>query len=128
MAYTRVASFVVRACAGDYSKRKKALLFATNNYLGLMHDERVISAAVEGVEKWGIGNGSVRLLTGNIEMHQHLEEKIAKFKHREAGITFVSGCMANSGSISAVVNAFKPSITGFLNGKIEKDEIRKENF
>src|SRR3989339_19040 len=101
---------------------KKVLLFATNNYLGLMHDERVVTAAIEGVKKWGIGNGSARLLTGNIKIHQQLEEKIAGFKHREAGITFVSGYMANLGAIPAIVNFFKPSISSLLRGKIERDK------
>lgn len=101
---------------------KKVLLFATNNYLGLMHDKRVVSAAIEGIKKWGIGNGSARLLTGNIEIHQQLEEKIAGFKHRKAGITFVSGYMANSGAIPAVTNVFKPSLVSLLSGKIEKDK------
>ncbi|MCX6718453.1 MAG: aminotransferase class I/II-fold pyridoxal phosphate-dependent enzyme [Candidatus Staskawiczbacteria bacterium] len=101
---------------------KKVLLFATNNYLGLMHDERVVAAAVEGVKKWGIGNGSARLLTGNIEIHQQLEKKIAEFKHREAGISFVSGYMANSGAIPAIANVFKPSIKSLLGGKIEREK------
>lgn len=101
---------------------KKVLLFATNNYLGLMHDERVVEAAIEGVKKWGIGNGSARLLTGNIEIHQQLEDKIAKFKHRESGISFVSGYMANSGTIPAVVNVFKPSLASLLSGKIEREK------
>lgn len=104
------------------ANKKKVLMFATNNYLGMMHDERVIDAAIEGVKKWGIGNGSARLLTGNIEIHQELENKIASFKHREAGITFVSGYMANSGSIPALANVFKPSATSLLTGKIEKDK------
>lgn len=101
---------------------KKVLLFATNNYLGLMHDERVVEAAIEGIKKWGIGNGSARLLTGNIEIHQQLEDKIANFKHREAGISFVSGYMANSGAIPAVANVFKPSLVSLLSGKIEREK------
>lgn len=101
---------------------KKVLLFASNNYLGLMHDERVVSAAVEGVKKWGIGNGGSRMSTGNLEIHQQLENRIAEFKHQEAGLTFVSGYMANSGSIPAVVNVFKPSIAALLSGKVERDK------
>lgn len=101
---------------------KKVLLFATNNYLGLMCDKRVIDAAVEGAMRWGIGNGSARLLTGNIEIHQKLEEAIAKFKKRQTGITFVSGYMANSGAIPAITNVLKPSIKSLVSGKIEKDK------
>jgi len=99
---------------------KKVLMFATNNYFDLMHDERVVNAAIEGAKKWGIGNGSARLLTGNLEIHQKLEDKIANFKLREAAITFVSGYMANSGSIPAIANVLKPSIITLASGKIEK--------
>lgn len=101
---------------------KKYLLFATNNYLGMMTDPRVIEASVEGVKKWGIGNGSARLLTGNLAMHQELENKIAEFKGRESAVTFVSGYMANSGTIPAVLNVYKPSLSALVTGKIEKDK------
>lgn len=100
---------------------KKVLMFATNNYLGLLHDPRVIEAAIEGTKKWGIGNGSARLLTGNLEIHEELERKIANFKKREAALTFVSGYMANEGSIPALVNILKPSLLSIFTGKVEKE-------
>lgn len=93
-------------------------MFATNNYLGMMKDERVIAAAKEGLEKWGIGNGSARLLTGNLYFHQELEDKIAKFKNRPAGLSFVTGYMANAGAIPPLVNVFKPSLMSLIQGKI----------
>lgn len=101
---------------------KKMLLFATNNYLGMTHESRVAEAAAEGALKWGIGNGSARLLTGNIEIHNELEKKIADFKDHEAGLTFVSGYMANSGAISAVANVLNPTLASLITGKIEKDK------
>ncbi|MGC9605704.1 MAG: pyridoxal phosphate-dependent aminotransferase family protein [Minisyncoccia bacterium] len=101
---------------------KKVLMFATNNYLDLMTDPRVIEAAVQGARKWGIGNGSARLLTGNLEIHNQLEEKIAAFKHREAAVSFVSGYMANSGTIPALVNVPKFSLASLFSEKIAKDK------
>jgi len=104
---------------------KKVLMFATNNYLDLMTDPRVIEASIEGVKKWGIGNGSARLLTGNLDIHNILEEKIAKFKEREAAISFVSGYMANYGTIPAIVNVPKFTLLSLFSDKIanEKDTI-----
>ena len=96
---------------------KKTLLFASNNYLNLMTDQRVIEAAVEGAKKWGIGNGSARLLTGNLSIHVELEKKIADFKKREAGLTFVSGYMVNSGCIPSIMNVLDPTFSGVL-GKL----------
>src|SRR3989344_7300374 len=77
---------------------KKVLMFATNNYLDLMKDPRVVEAAIEGVKKWGIGNGSARLLTGNLEIHHQLEAAIAKFKEKESALSFTTGFMANAGA------------------------------
>src|SRR3989338_898529 len=100
---------------------KKVLMFATNNYLGMMKDSRVIESAVEGVRKWGIGNGSARLLTGNLEIHNQLEAKIASFKKREAAISFVTGYMANAGSLPALANVYEPSLLSFMTGKTVKN-------
>lgn len=99
---------------------RKVLMFATNNYMGMTHDPRVVAAAIEGVKRWGIGNGSARLLTGNLEFHQILESKIAAFKGRAAALTFVSGYMANSGTIPALANVYKPTLRSFITGKTEK--------
>ena len=101
---------------------KKKLLFATNNYLGMTHDSRVVVAAIEGTKKWGIGNGSARLLTGNLEIHQQLEKKIAGFKLRSAALTFVSGYMANSGSIPALARIYDPSRFSYLRGALQRTE------
>jgi 8-amino-7-oxononanoate synthase len=101
---------------------KEMLMFATNNYLGLLNDPRVIEASIEGVKKWGIGNGSARLLTGNLDIHGLLERKVAEFKGREASLTFVSGYMANSGTIPAIVNTPRLSMFSILKGKIERDK------
>ncbi|MFA6601375.1 MAG: pyridoxal phosphate-dependent aminotransferase family protein [Candidatus Paceibacterota bacterium] len=105
---------------------KKVLMFATNNYLDLMTDKRVIQAAKVGLEKWGIGNGSARLLTGNLEIHNELESKIAKFKHRPAAVSFVSGYMANSGTIPALSKVPTLSLVTLFKSKLggnEKDTI-----
>src|SRR5664279_5077894 len=71
--------------------KRKYLMFASNNYLGMMTDERVKEAAIAGTKKWGIGNGSSRLLTGNLEIHAILEKEIAGFKNKESALTFVTG-------------------------------------
>lgn len=101
---------------------KEYLMFATNNYLGMLHNSDVIDAAVEGIKKWGIGNGSARLLTGNLEIHNQLERSIANFKGRDAALTFVSGYMANSGSIPALAKILNPTVLSLIKGNINKDD------
>lgn len=88
---------------------EKMLLFSSNSYLGMTIDERVKKAAIKGIEKWGIGTGNSRVLTGNLEIHSELENLIAEFKGREAAITFVTGYMVNEGCIPAISNVLEVS-------------------
>jgi len=82
---------------------RRYLLFASNSYLGLSVDPRVISAARIALEKYGTGSGGSRLVSGSSDMHRELEEKIAGFKNTEAAILFSSGYLANVGTISVLV-------------------------
>ena len=80
------------------------ILLSSNSYLGLCHDERLRRAAVEAVEKYGVGSGGSRLTTGSYEIHRQLEEAIAAFKGTEAALIFNTGYMANVGTISALAD------------------------
>ncbi len=82
---------------------KKYLLLASNSYLGLSVDPRVINVAKMALEKYGTGSGGSRLVSGSSDLHRELEEKIAKFKNTEAAILFSSGYLANVGTISSLV-------------------------
>ena len=56
---------------------KKYILLASNSYLGLSVDPRVIKAAKDALEKYGTGSGGSRLVSGSSDLHRSLEEKIA---------------------------------------------------
>lgn len=82
----------------------KALLnFCSNNYLGLANNPEMKKAAIEAIEKYGIGPGAVRSIAGTTVLHRELEEKLAKFKKAEAVITFQTGFVANLAVIPALV-------------------------
>jgi 8-amino-7-oxononanoate synthase len=82
---------------------KTYILLASNNYLGLTTDPRVKEAAQRALEKYGMGSGGSRLVSGSTDLHRELEERIAAFKKTEAAILFSSGYLANVGTISAMV-------------------------
>ena len=84
---------------------KKILLFASNSYLDLAADARVKNAASDAALKWGAGSGGSRLTTGNLALHEALENKLAQFKGTEAALVFNTGYMANVGIISALCNS-----------------------
>ena len=82
---------------------KKVINFCSNNYLGLANHPALCKSAQEAIEKYGVGPAAVRTIAGTMDIHQALEEKVAKFKHAEAAITFQSGFAANLGTIQALV-------------------------
>ncbi len=82
---------------------KSALNFASNDYLGLAGDSRLIQAAVNATSKWGTGSTGSRLLSGHRQLHRDLERAIASLKQTADGIVFSSGYLANLGAIAAVV-------------------------
>ncbi|HAC64377.1 MAG TPA: 8-amino-7-oxononanoate synthase [Cyanothece sp. UBA12306] len=83
---------------------KSLINFASNDYLGLAGDFRLIKAAVQATQEFGTGSTGSRLLSGHRELHQELETAIASLKQTEAALVFSSGYLANLGTITAIVN------------------------
>jgi len=81
----------------------EAILLCSNNYLGLADHPALKNAAIDAVSRYGTGSGASRLVSGNLELHGQLEERIAAFKGTEAAILFNTGYSANIGTIQAVV-------------------------
>ena len=82
---------------------KRALNFCSNNYLGLANHPRIVAAARQSVEKYGVGPAAVRTIAGTMDLHLELERRLAAFKGVEAAITFQSGFTANLGTVPALV-------------------------
>jgi len=78
------------------------LLLCSNNYLGLADRAEVREAAAEAALRWGAGSGASRLISGNMEPHRQLEERLAAFKGYESALLFGSGYLANTGVIAAL--------------------------
>jgi len=103
---------------------KEVVNLSSNNYLGLANHPKVRQAALEAVEKWGVGAGAVRWIGGTMSVHQELEEKLASFKHVEAVLVFTGGFTANSGCIPAVVTDKDVIISDELNHASIIDGVR----
>ena len=56
---------------------KKVINLCSNNYLGFANHERLINASKEAIDKYGVGAGAVRTISGNMEIHEELDRKIA---------------------------------------------------
>ena len=81
----------------------EVITLSSNNYLGLTVHPKLREAAISAIEKYGVGSGSVRTIAGTMALHRELEEKLARFKHSEAALTFQSGYTTNLGVISALM-------------------------
>ena len=94
---------------------KGVINLSSNNYLGLAGDERLKEASIKATEKYGAGAGAVRTIIGTLDIHEELEEKLAKFKKAEAVIVFQSGFTANMGAIPAIMTKQDAIISDELN-------------
>lgn len=82
---------------------KKVLNFCSNNYLGLANHPRLVQAAKDAADKYGVGPGAVRTIAGTLDLHLELEKRLAAFKRVDTAITFQSGFAANLATIPALV-------------------------
>ncbi|MCA0973186.1 8-amino-7-oxononanoate synthase [Halomonas denitrificans] len=84
-------------------RRDLALLdMAGNDYLGLRTDPRLAEAASDGARRYGSGAGASHLVTGHGELHEALEEALARLTGRPRALLFSTGYMANLGVIQAL--------------------------
>jgi glycine C-acetyltransferase len=88
---------------------------SSNNYLGLTTHPKLVAAALDAVQKYGVGSGAVRTISGTMEMHMELERRLAKFKHVESVVVFQSGFAANAGTVAAVLTKEDVIISDELN-------------
>ena len=81
---------------------KKTLMFGSNSYLGLTRHPEIIEAGKKALDKYGTGASGSRLMNGNLDLHEELEEKLAIFVGKESATVFSTGFQSNLGSIAAL--------------------------
>jgi 8-amino-7-oxononanoate synthase len=81
---------------------REVLLLCSNNYLGLANHPALVDAARQAANRFGFGTGGSRLVSGSMETHAQLEERIAAFKRTGAALLFNSGYAANTGILQGL--------------------------
>lgn len=94
--------FTIRKMGSISTQGREYIDFSSNDYLGLSQHPFLKEAALKAVSGFGLGSGASRLLSGDFEIHHHLEERVAEFKNTESALIFNSGYQANVGIISAL--------------------------
>lgn len=83
-------------------KGRRALMFGSNNYLGLTFHPEVRAAAQEAIARYGAGTTGSRVANGSFAIHQQLEREFAAaFEAKHARI-FTTGHQANLSMIAAL--------------------------
>ena len=93
---------------------KEMIMVGSNNYLGLINHPRVMKAAQEAVDKYGVATCGSRFLNGTLDIHIELEKKLAEFMKKDAALAFSTGFQTNQGIISTLIGKGDSVITDKL--------------
>jgi 8-amino-7-oxononanoate synthase len=94
---------------------RSVLNLASNDYLSLAGDPRIVRAAAAVLETAGAGAGASRLIVGNHREHVALEAAVGDWLRVTGVRLFNSGYAANVGTISTLVGAGDTVISDELN-------------
>ena len=79
------------------------IMLASNNYLGLTADERVMKGAEDALHRYGTGLTGSRLLNGTTPLHLELERELAEWMESDDAIVFTTGHQANVGTLGTLL-------------------------
>jgi glycine C-acetyltransferase len=103
---------------------KKVLNFCANNYLGLANNSEIRRAAMQAIEEWGFGLGSVRFICGTQSIHKELENSVSTFLEKDDTILYSSCFDANGGLFETILSKEDAVFSDELNHASIIDGIR----
>lgn len=103
---------------------REVTMLCANNYLNLTTHPRLKQAAIAATERYGVGSGSVRAISGTMDIHTQVEDALAAFKGVEASLVYSSGFAANAGLIPTLVEKGDLIISDELNHGSIIDGVR----
>jgi glycine C-acetyltransferase len=95
----------IRVRNGNTGEWLDLLNLASYNYLGISYRPEVKRAAIEAVERYGLGASGSPILSGTFDIHEQFVAELARFKDKEACLVFPTGYSANVGFISALMRS-----------------------
>jgi 8-amino-7-oxononanoate synthase len=82
---------------------RKLVMAGSNNYLGLTAHPKVKAASISAINKYGTSCSGSRYMTGTVNLHIELEEKLADFFEKERCLLFSTGYQTGQGIIPTLV-------------------------
>lgn len=83
---------------------REVIMLGSNNYLGLTTHPKVREASKAAIDKYGTSMTGSRLVNGSMRLHEELENKLAAYHGKEAGLVFTTGYQVNIATISALLS------------------------
>jgi len=97
-----LTSVVVRDARTLEAGGRSYVNLASNDYLALRFHAALIERAVEWAGRYGTGSGASRLVTGNLDLFDGIEAKVARLKNKPAALVMASGFQANAAVLQAL--------------------------
>lgn len=89
----------------DTGLNSRTINLASNDYLNFTKHEEILNASLQAIKDFGVGSGSVPMLSGTLSVHKELEIALAKFTENELAITYNSCFAANYGLLTAFLTS-----------------------
>jgi len=103
---------------------KEFIRMNSNSYLGMQFEPEIIKVEEETAEKFGVGPGAVRFISGTYEPHRALEKKLAQFHGREEAMIYSAAYVTVIGVIASLVTSETIIISDELNHNCIINAIR----
>ncbi|KII69429.1 5-aminolevulinate synthase, nonspecific, mitochondrial [Thelohanellus kitauei] len=100
--FTTAEAFRTDQHPNNVEEPRNVSVWCSNDYLGMSRHPKVIKTACETIAKYGVGSGGTRNISGNNLLHEKLENVLASWYRKDAGLIFTSCYVANSTTLSTL--------------------------
>lgn len=119
----------------DLATKQQLVVWCSNDYLGMSRNRELINHHNQAAERYGIGAGGTRNISGSSRPMVELEQTLSQLHSKEAALVFTSGYVANQASLTAIGKILPDCIifsdennhASIING-IRESKLQKQIF